>query len=282
MSAFYAPQGLVGLLVPQANTTVEPECSLLWPPGVAMLVARMTSAGATIEARLADYHEALEEHARQFADAPVGVLAVGVTGASYVVGPEAEDRRLAAWTGRLGRPVTNAACALVAALHALGARRVALVSPYPESLTRLSAAYWQARGFELVRVRRLESPPGPGHPVYRLDGAAAGSVLTELADAGADAVILLGTGMPTLTTLASQPRVAGAAVLSSTLALAWHALECLQGRQHAPSPATLQDMLSARAWRHRLDERLGHRPQSCTAQEGTAPPAAPGPDPRHP
>ena len=91
------------------------------------------------------------------------------------------------------------------------------------------------------------------------------------------AVILLGTGMPTLTTLASQPRVAGAAVLSSTLALAWHALECLQGRQHAPSPATLHDMLSARTWRHRLDERLGHRPQGCTA-----PPAAPGSDPRHP
>lgn len=260
MTAFYAPHGLVGLLVPQANTTVEPECSVLWPPGVTMLVARMTSAGATIEARLADYHEALEDQARQFADAPVGVLAVGVTGASYVVGPEAEDRHLAASASCLGRPVTNAACALVAALHVLRARRVVLVSPYPEGLTRLSVAYWQARGFEIARVHRLESPAGPGHPVYRLDGAAAGSALPALADAGADAVLLLGTGMPTLPALASHPRVGAAPVLSSTLALAWHALECLQGRQQSPSAETLLDLISARGWRHRLEDRLGDRP----------------------
>ena len=45
----YAPKGLIGVLTPQANTTVEPELAILWPRGVAMINARLTSAKTTIE-----------------------------------------------------------------------------------------------------------------------------------------------------------------------------------------------------------------------------------------
>lgn len=31
MSLEYAPRGFIGLLTPQANTTVEPECNILFP-----------------------------------------------------------------------------------------------------------------------------------------------------------------------------------------------------------------------------------------------------------
>ena len=39
----YAPQGLMGVLTPQANTTVEPEMQILLPPGFAYINARLTS-----------------------------------------------------------------------------------------------------------------------------------------------------------------------------------------------------------------------------------------------
>src|SRR4029077_8832482 len=55
MSLEYAPRGLVGMLTPQANTTVEPEFNILWPPGVAMINARLMSDKGTISARLVDY-----------------------------------------------------------------------------------------------------------------------------------------------------------------------------------------------------------------------------------
>ena len=54
MSLEYARRGLVGMLTPQANTTVEPEFSLLWPSGVAMINARLTSDKSSMSARLAD------------------------------------------------------------------------------------------------------------------------------------------------------------------------------------------------------------------------------------
>src|SRR5262245_30062211 len=54
MSLEYAPRGLVGVLTPQANTTVEPELNLLWPPGVAMINARLVSDKNSMSARLID------------------------------------------------------------------------------------------------------------------------------------------------------------------------------------------------------------------------------------
>ena len=48
MSLEYAPRGLVGMLTPQANTTVEPEFNMLWPPGVAMINARLMSDKASM------------------------------------------------------------------------------------------------------------------------------------------------------------------------------------------------------------------------------------------
>ncbi len=83
MTVEYAPRGLVGVLTPQANTTVEPEFAMLWPPGVAMLNARMTSTKPTIIARLLDYLSELPSAASQFANAPIDAIASACTGASY-------------------------------------------------------------------------------------------------------------------------------------------------------------------------------------------------------
>ena len=87
----YAPRGLIGALVPQANTTVEPEFQILWPPGYAMLSARLTSPKDTIEARLEDYWATTEASLDQFANAPLSVVAFGCTGASYLAGKDEED-----------------------------------------------------------------------------------------------------------------------------------------------------------------------------------------------
>ena len=52
MSLEYASRGLVGMLTPQANTTVEPEFNILWPRGVAMINARLMSGKASMSCSL--------------------------------------------------------------------------------------------------------------------------------------------------------------------------------------------------------------------------------------
>jgi maleate cis-trans isomerase len=260
MSLEYAPRGLVGLLVPQANTTVEAEFGILMPPGIAAIAARLTSPHAGIADRMRDYIASLDATIAQFADAPLGALALAVTGASYYTGAAEEDEAVARLEDRLGVPVVTAARAVRDSLLALGARRIGLVSPYPPDVTAASAAYWTARGFAVARIAETTPPAGAFHPIYALGSDAAVAALDSLDAAGLDAVVMLGTGMPTLRAILARPALGAAPVTSSMLSLAWRVAEALaRGRTAGapPPPAeSLRPWIAGEGWRARLAARL--------------------------
>jgi maleate cis-trans isomerase len=130
MSLEYAARGLVGMLTPQANTTVEPEFNLLWPPRVAMINARLMSDKPGMDARLVDYFANYGGALRQFANAPLKVAAAACTGASYLAGREREASLLAEITARHGYAFITAATAVVDALMVLSAaHRLGLAVP---------------------------------------------------------------------------------------------------------------------------------------------------------
>jgi maleate cis-trans isomerase len=253
MSLVYAPKGLIGVLTPQANTTVEPELQLLCPPGVALLSARMSSQAPELRQRLLDYYEQLPNWISHFANAPLGAVASACTGSSYLIGAQAEDLLFGRLTDQIGKPLTNSALAVVAAMIALNARGLALVSPYPAWLTALSQAYWQSRGLQVTQVVQLSTDAGAFHPIYALGGQAAIQGLAEIDTTRCDAILLLGTGTPTLPALAQHPYTPdGKPVLSCNLVLLWHALELMQGHADAPRAQRLSDMLQDARWRESL------------------------------
>ena len=253
MTVEYAPNGLIGLLTPQANTTAEIEFSLLMPAGIAPLVARMTSARSSLDARLVEYFEQLDSTIAQFANAPLSALAAACTGSSYLLGRNREDSLFAALSDRLGIPVTSAALSVVEACRAMGAKRIALVSPYPDSLTEASAAYWKSRSLEISAIARVGGDSSAFHPIYSIAGSAAARSLGELRNSGAQAIVLLGTGMPSLGVVLEQPFVDGVPVFSCMLALAWNAIRLSTGSRSDGS--ALLEFLSAKDWRHRYQER---------------------------
>lgn len=250
MRVEYAPKGLIGLLTPQANTTVEPEFSILLPPGHAHVNARLVSDKATIEERLLDYLRTADQAADQFANAPIEALALGCTGASYLAGRENEASLLERLGSRRGITAFTAATALVDCLAHMGARRIALATPYPESLTRKSVAYWESHGLTVVKAASATVDATSFHPIYALSAAQAGGVLDELGSlTGVDAVVMLGTGMPTLEPLLRANRGAkGVPVLSCMLCLAWKAVELVSPGRHS-----VQSWLEGAHWAHRLE-----------------------------
>jgi len=250
MSLEYAPRGLVGMLTPQANTTVEPEFNLLWPDGVAMINARLMSDGQSLGARLIDYFEQYEASLRQFANAPIGVAAAACTGASYLAGKEREAALVAGIEARHGHPFITAARAVVDALNALDARRIGLVSPYPDDLNAASIAYWGSHGFEVADVARTLNDDSTFHPIYSLSGSSAGRALQELERKPLDAIVMLGTGMPTLRPVAASIGWSGAPVMSCNLCLAWRAVTALD--KAAPGADTLTPWLRGEPWAARL------------------------------
>lgn len=254
MSVQYAPKGLIGLLTPQANTTAEIEFAALMPRGVEPLVARMTSARPTLESRLIEYFERLDDTIAQFANAPIAAIAAACTGSSYLIGPEREDLLFNTLSIQFGRPVTSAGRSVVAACEALSARRIALLSPYSESLTAASIKYWQARGLDVVEVIRVGSDATAFHPIYAIRSDATQVALQSLTTDRAQAIVALGTGMPSLATVLEYPQWLGAPVFSCMLALAWNAVRLAQGSPaHADS---LLDVIAGKDWGARFRARF--------------------------
>jgi maleate cis-trans isomerase len=241
---------LIGALTPQANTTVEPELAILWPPGYAMINARLTSPGATIEARLRDYWATTASSLDQFANAPVSAVAFGCTGASYLAGKDNEDALVTRIEAARGYPFITSARAVCDALGALGAERIGLVSPYPDDLTEASIGYWQSRGFSVAECAGAFNADSAFHPIYSLAASSARDALMALRDKPVDAIVMLGTGMPTLAPIAEAAGWDGPPVMSCMLCLAWRTVLAIEGR--AVSAESAMSWINGSGWSGRL------------------------------
>lgn len=248
----YAAHGLIGVLTPQANTTVEAEFKILLPRGFGMVNARLTSSKAHIIERLVDYADTLTAQCRQFGNAPLDTLALAVTGTSYYLGPSREDSLVEQFERDGIGTLVTAARATCAALAALEAKRIDLISPYPDELTQKSVGYWISRGFSVQQVVSIKNSEHSYHPIYALSADASDIALERCALSGADAVVMLGTGLPTLHAIAARTHWTGPPVISCTLALAWQAISSCA--QNPPDKDTLEQWIRAQHWRHKLLE----------------------------
>jgi maleate cis-trans isomerase len=253
MPTLYAARALSGILTPQANTTVEPEMALLMPPGHGTITARLTSGCAAMNDRLIDYFNTIESTAAEFANAPVQALGFACTGASYLVGPQAEADLASRFAAR-GLPLVTAGQAIRSALATLGATRIAVASPYGDGLTDAALAYWQAQGLTVTQVVRIAENAAAFHPIYAHGADHALTAARALQnDPQAQAVVLLGTGLPTLPALAALAE-ARLPVLSSNLCLAWALDHAATGT--APDAATLHSWRKGSHWQAALAQRL--------------------------
>jgi maleate isomerase len=255
----YASRGLIGCLTPQANTTVEPELSLLLPAGVGFLCGRLTSSSSTLEARLLDYgHNALGQIS-QFANAPLDVVALAITASSYLLA-EAAEEALVAEDALITRvrdcanvELVTAAGAIAAALGDLEAKSIALISPYSDSLTKRGIAYWRARGFTIRQVIRLKQDASQFHPIYAMRSSVVTQALHDIRVTDEDAIVVLGTGVPTLASLVEAQLMSLPPVISSMFCLAWNCVATIdRGCTTSPGARHLVDWLRGDHWATRL------------------------------
>jgi maleate isomerase len=246
----YAGKGLVGVLTPQANTTAEPEFNILWPQGVAMLVARLTSPSPSMMVRMAEYSDGLRATLDQFANAPLDAVAFACTGSSYLIGREREADWCVAIEAERKVPLITAARAVTDWLGALGAKQIGLVSPYPPGLTEESVGYWQSAGYEITEVAAIYKDEGNFHPIYSLKAGSGGAGLDALRDKNVDAIVMLGTGMPTLPAILERANWDGPPITSCMLSLAWRTSLAVGGE--APSAENALAWSRGEAWGEKM------------------------------
>jgi len=141
----------LGLIVPSSNTTVEWDFRRLMPAHVSLHGARMWLTGAGAEG-LPRMNEDMERCAEHLGSAGLDFIVYACTGGSLLEGPGHDTRIAARITEITGVPATTVSTAARLALATLGLRRLALCTPYQDSMTAKVAEYLAASGYEVVSM----------------------------------------------------------------------------------------------------------------------------------
>lgn len=217
----YGRRAIIGVMVPQANPVVEPEMATLLPDGFSMLITRLQGSRTDSRSRLVNYLENIAESLNTYDIAPLDAVGYACTGSSYLVGAEHEHRVFSEMSERYGYPVISSARAIRLALQNLGATKIALLAPYPQWLHAAGEEYWKKAGLKLVSSASLAFDTNDTRNIYNTTSSMALEAFKALSWDDADAIVLSGTGMPTLRALLEIRRLTNKPVISSNLCLAW-------------------------------------------------------------
>ncbi|MDT0445186.1 maleate cis-trans isomerase family protein [Streptomyces johnsoniae] len=240
----------IGMIVPSSNLTMETELPRMFlareaaVPGERFVhhAARARMRHVTPE-ELTAMNGQTRRAAAELADARPDLVTTACLVAIMAQGPgyhcTAEDsiaEVLAAENATA--PVVSSAGALLSGIAALGARRVAIITPYMKPLTRAVAAYLEDAGTEVVDALSLEVPDNLA--VARLDPAELRAHAGQLDLSRADALVLSAcVQMPSLPAVQPVEDALGIPVLSAATATCHRILTELGLRPYVPGAGRL-------------------------------------------
>ncbi|GAA1698667.1 maleate cis-trans isomerase family protein [Streptomyces yatensis] len=240
----------VGLIVPSSNLTMETELprilrlreSAVPEDRFVFHSSRMRMRQVTPE-QLRAMNAQTERAALELADARPDVVATAclvaimAQGAGYHCTAEDEITTVLRAQGAQA-PVVSSAGALLDGIKALGAKRVAIITPYMKPLTGLVANYIEDADIEVVDALSLEVPDNLA--VARLDPADLLDHWRRLDLSRADALVLSAcVQMPSLPSIQPAEDAIGLPVLSAATATAYRILAELGLPPQVPGAGSL-------------------------------------------
>ena len=240
----------IGLIVPSSNTTIETEVPALLrdrerarpQDRFAIHSARVRMQHVT-PAQLRAMNAQTERATTELADMRPGVVATACLVAIMAQGPKHHRVMQAEIESILERehapaPVVSSAGALVEALHALGARRIAMVAPYLKELTRLVAEYIEDAGIEVGDAVSLEVSDNQAVAALDPDDLKRHWKRLDLRDC--DALVLSAcVQMPSLSAIEPVEQQSGLPTLSAATATTWAILRALKHEPIVPRAGAL-------------------------------------------
>jgi maleate isomerase len=229
----------IGLIFMASSVVMEAEMWAMAAEGVAVHTARIKLPKVTVEG-IQEMMNApqLEEAARLLGSAPIDVLCFGGTSASFLHGTAydvALSRKLAAWAP--GPKITTASTATLAALAAVRAGKVALVTPYVDGVHARAIRFLEENGHKVVSSRNLGIDKDqalaevPLEQIYDL--------VRETDHPDATAVFISCTNFRSAGAIEALETALGKPVVSAVQASFWHCLEVLDVNGAKPGYGSL-------------------------------------------
>lgn len=244
------PAKRVGLIVPSSNTTMETEVPAILRAHEKVTDDRFTFHSARVRMKHVTQEEltAMDQNAgvaaAQLADADVDVIGYACLVATMSQGHGhhrvSEERLAGIVDEETGArvPIVASAGAVVQALGYLGAKRVAVITPYMKPLTETVCGYIEHEGYEVVDSISLEVSDNLA--VGRLDPTQLLELSRRIDTSQADALLLSAcVQMPSLPVLQQVQDQFDIPVLSAAAATAWRILTELGLEPVAPGAGNL-------------------------------------------
>ena len=239
----------IGQIVPSSNTTMETEVPAMlmrapMPPSVGF---SFHSSRAPMKTVAKDELDAMNGHmvrcARELTDARMDVIASACLVAIMCQGPgyhRETERSLSKVCSEYApeTAIVTSAGALIEALKALGANKIAVITPYMKSLTELVTGYIESEGIEVLDAISLEI--SNNLEVGARDPLALVEIVKQLSTHNADAVVLSAcVQMPSLPALDTVQRTLDIPVLSTAAATVFEILRALKLPTAVPAAGDL-------------------------------------------
>ena len=239
----------IGQIVPSSNVTMETEIPAMLRARERILPERFTFHSSRMRMKrvtkeeLAAMDADSDRCALELSDAAVDVLGYACLVAIMSMGPgyhRQSEARLHGRTVENGRPapVVTSAGALVDGLAVLGAKRVAVVTPYMKPLTQLVASYIEDEGVAVQDWLALEIPDNL--EVAAQDPANLLTHYRKLDIKGIDALVLSAcVQMPSLPSIQKVEDEIGIPVVSAAVCTTYQMLKKLGLEARVPGAGAL-------------------------------------------
>ncbi len=239
----------IGQIVPSSNTTMETEIPLMLRSRESIFPERFTfhSSRMRMKKVTAEELKAMDADsdrcALELSDARVDVLGYACLVAIMSMGlgyhRESEKRLHQVTVDNNGAaPVVSSAGALVQGLHAMGAKKVSILTPYMKPLTQLVVDYIENEGIEVQDAVSLEIPDNL--EVGRQDPMAPAEHIKRVNTKGVDAVVLSAcVQMPSFQSVQQVEDQLGLPVTTAAVSTVYRMLDVLGLERRVPNAGSL-------------------------------------------
>ena len=219
-----------GVLIPSTNTTVEIECRLL-PAAYQAHVGRLMSSGRGSFSASRD--EDVDYQSKLLGTAKVEIVILAQTSASLSA-DDYDDVVTKRMSAGAGVPAITSAQAVGRAVRALGARRIAIVSPYSEAVNDRAARYFEAK-HGLETITREGFGATDAYAIGQLGPQNARDAFARIDRPEIEVFVVPGGNFPTMSSIAAWEKEFKKPVVTTNQASFWAVLCAFNSADRLPA-----------------------------------------------
>jgi maleate isomerase len=219
-----------GVLIPSTNTTVEIEYNRLLPAEYQAHVGRLKSSGTTPFAPSIDAE--VDYQAKLLGTAKVEVVGLSQTSAS-LFSDDYDDAVVQRMSAAAGVPAMTSAQAIGQAVRALGASRIALVSPYSQEVIERAGRYYATKfGLQVLGLHSFGATDA--YMIGKLGPDNARDGFRQVDRPEIDVLVVPGGNFPTMSHVPDWEREFGKPVITTNQAALWAIFGSMKIRAKLP------------------------------------------------